>query len=58
MWGNGQLKERILLGRKCWGPEMKKQKKDVWKLTGNKRERLKSVYIKAKGSLMNSLEGR
>ena len=38
-----QLQERGLLGRKCWQLVMKKQKKDVWKRTGRRRERLKDA---------------
>ena len=34
-----QLRDRRLLGRKCWDPEMKIQKKDVWKFTEKKREK-------------------
>ena len=44
-----QLGERRLLGRKCWQLVMKRQKKDVQKYREKKRERLKGVYIRAKG---------
>ena len=42
---------------KCWEPEIKIKKKDVWKFTKKKSERLKGVYIKARRGFMNSLEG-
>ena len=38
----------MLQGRRCWHLAMKKQKKDVWKHTKKRRERLKGVYIRAK----------
>ena len=42
------VRERRLLGSRCWLLVMKRQKIDVWKLTEKKRERLKCVYIRAK----------
>ena len=43
-----QLEERWLLGGRCWQPAMSRQKKEVWKRTEKRRERLKGVYIIAK----------
>ena len=42
-----RLVERKLLGR-CWHLAMKTQKKDLWRLTERKRERLKGAYIRVK----------
>ena len=43
-----------------WNDEVKaaikKQKKDVWKLTEKKRERLKGVYIRAKKKVNEQFE--
>ena len=35
-------------GRGCWQLVIKRQKKDVWKCTEKRRERLKGVYIREK----------
>ena len=48
MWWNIGVKAAVrLLGRRCWQLAMKRQKKDVWKLTKKKREKLKGAYIRA-----------
>ena len=39
MW----LGERTRLGSRCWQLSMKRQKKNVWKRTERRRERLKGV---------------
>ena len=31
-------------GSRCWQLAMKRHKKDVWKLTNKKQERLKCIY--------------
>ena len=40
VWWNDQVKAAVkrkeLLGGKCWEPEMKMQKNDVWRLIENK----------------------
>ena len=47
---NNEIKAAVkrLFGRRYWQLVMKRQKKDVWKPTEKKRERLKSVYVRAK----------
>ena len=47
MWWNNEVKA-VVRRRKCCQLAIKRQKKEVWKLTEKKRERLKSVYIRAK----------
>ena len=42
-----QLRERRLLGRRCWELEMKMQKKKMYGSL-HRRERLKGVYIRGK----------
>ena len=39
----GVVRERRMLGRGCWQIVMKIQKKDLWKRTERKRERLKDA---------------
>ena len=41
-------KKRRILRRRCSELDVKRQKKDVWKLTEKKRERSKAVNIRAK----------
>ena len=40
-----RIEEERLTGRSCWELDTKRLKKNVWKLTKKKRERLKGVYI-------------
>ena len=42
------LGEKRLFERRCWQLAMKKQKKDVWKGSEKRREKLKGVYIRSK----------
>ena len=43
-----QLGEKRMLRGRCWQLVMKRIKKDVWKHTKKRKERLKGVYIRAK----------
>ena len=59
VWCNKVVARRKkVVWKECWQLAMKNPKKNVWKLTEKKRERLKGVYIRAKRKKMNSLEGR
>ena len=45
VWWNDEVKPAV---RRCWQLVIKRKKKDVWKHTERRRERLKGVYIRAK----------
>ena len=52
VWWNDEVKVTVrrkeAVGRRGWQLAMKRQRKEVWKLTNKKRETLKRLYIRAK----------
>ena len=51
VWWNDEIKAAVRrkeAARRCWQLAIRRQKKDVWRLTEKRRKRLKGIYTREK----------